>query len=74
MLIYNRGDKYIRITIPEMECDNFSNDTNTILYIIKSPEVVCNNKEDAEYIREKINSFTISLVRERLDGKETKDE
>ena len=58
MLIYNRGDKSIRITIPEMECDSSS---NTILYIIKSPEVVCNNKEDAEYIREKINSFTISL-------------
>ena len=74
MLIYNRGDKSIRITIPEMECDSFSNDTNAVLYMIKSPEVVCNNKEDAEYIREKINSFAISLVRERLDGKETKDE
>lgn len=74
MLIYNRGDKSVTISISEMECDSSSKDNNTVLYIIKSPEIVCNNKEDAEYIREKINAFTINVVRKRLDGEEIKDE
>ena len=74
MLIYNRGDKSVTISISEMECDSSSKDNNTVLYIIKSPEIVCNNKEDAEYIREKINAFTINVVRKRLDEEEIKDE
>ena len=74
MLIDNRGDKSVTISISEMECDSSSKDNNTVLYIIKSPEIVCNNKEDAEYIREKINAFTINVVRKRLDGEEIKDE
>lgn len=70
MLIYNRGDKSIKISISEMECDSSSKDNNTILYIIKSPEIVCNNKEDAEYIREKINRFSIDIAKEVLNRKE----
>lgn len=70
MLIYNKGDKSIKISLSEMECDSSSKDNNTVLYIIKSPEIVCNNKEDAEYIREKINKFSVDVVREILNGKE----
>lgn len=70
MLIYNRGDKSIKISISEMECDSSSKDNNTILYIIKSPEIVCNNKEDAEYIREKMNRFSIDIAKEVLNRKE----
>ncbi len=70
MLIYNRGDKSIKISMFEMECNSFSEDNNTIWYIIKSPEIVCNNKEDAEYIREKINKFSIDIAKEVLSGKE----
>lgn len=74
MIVYNKNDKFIKVSIPNMEYDSSNKDNHTVLYIVKSPEIICNNKKDAEYIKEKVNIFTMELIHKILNESEENHE
>lgn len=68
MTTLTNGDKSIQISMKYVVCDATKEDNCTISYIVKGPEIICNNKEDAEYIQEKLNLEAMSICTEILNN------
>lgn len=68
MTTISKGDKSIQISMKYVVCDATQEDNCTISYIAKGPEIICNNKEDAEYIQEKLNLEAMSICNEVLNN------
>lgn len=64
MTTLTNGEKSIQISMKYVVCDATQEDNCTISYIVKGPEIICNNKEDAEYIQEKLNLEAMSICNE----------
>ena len=56
MTTISKGNKSIQIKIENIACESTDEDNHSISYIIQAPKVICNDKKDAEYIHQKINT------------------
>lgn len=67
MTTYTQNTKSISVTFGEMkvEADNVTKDT---VCTVTAPKIVCNNEADAQYIKDKVNSFVNDLVKSLLNG------
>lgn len=66
MTILENNNKRISITFGEtvIEKDDASKD---VVYAVTAPKVVCNNEEDATYIKNEVNTFINTLVRNLIN-------
>lgn len=67
MTTLSKGNKSIQISIENIACKSTDTDNNSISYIVQAPKIICNNKNDAEYIHQKVNDFTMNLCKELLE-------
>ena len=74
MLIYNKGNKNIQVSMKGITCESSKDDNHSISYIVNAPEIICNNKSDAEYIHEELNRTIMSIIRELLYEKGEKND
>lgn len=66
MIILSKDERTIQISSPAMMNECVSKKDEEVLYIIESPKIICNNKNDAEHIQRKLNEFAVSLSRTLL--------
>ena len=67
MTTLTKGNKSIQVFFEDMMYEPTDTDNSTISYIVQAPKIICDNKQIAECIHQKINNFTINLCKELLD-------
>lgn len=70
MTTLSKGNKSIQISIENIICEPTNTDNHNISYIVQAPKIICNNKQDADYIHKKVNDYTMKLCKELLETKE----
>lgn len=61
MLIMSNGTKMIKVGLSDIIIENTKNE-----FTVELPKVICDNKKDAVYIQQRVNSLVNELSEELL--------
>lgn len=62
MTTYTQGAKSISVTFGEIVMEK-NIKAKDVVYTVTAPKIVCDNEEDATYIKNEVNTFINTLVK-----------
>lgn len=65
MTTFTQKEKNIAVSFGEVhtEIDNSIKDAK---YIVTAPKIICDKESDAQYIKDKVNSFVNNLIKDMI--------
>lgn len=67
MTTFTQGDKSVSVSYGEMHTE-VDTSIKDVKYIVTAPKIECNDELDAQYIKDRVNSFVNNLVKSLLNG------
>lgn len=68
MMILDNKDKVIKYSLSSVIRENkYTDDKMRFAYTPELPTVICNNKQDAEYIQKEINMFVNKIIKNLMN-------
>ena len=63
MTTFTQREKNIAVSFGEVHTE-VDNSIKDVKYTVTAPKIICNKESDAQYIKDKVNSFVNDLVKD----------